>query len=189
MYQIRWHGRGGQGAVTAAKIMGAAASLYENYFAQSFPAFGVERRGAPVLAFTKIDNSPILDRSQIYEPDAVVVLDPRLLQSIDVTAGLKPGGQLVINCETLPVGTLPVDRFNCIAIDANKISSTILGKPTANTAMVGAFAAASGIISLDSVRKAIADILPDHLVEGNIKVAEAAYEEIIARTGEAQPDA
>ena len=186
MYQVRWHGRGGQGAVTAARILGAAASVYENYFAQSFPAFGTERRGAPVLAFTKIDGCPILDRSQIYEPDAVVVLDPRLLQSIDITAGLKPGGQVIINCEKLPVGRLPMGRFNCIAVDANKISTSILGKAAVNTAMVGAFCAASNLVSLDSVRKAIADTLPAHLIEGNIKAAEAAYEEIKARTREVQ---
>ena len=186
MYQVRWHGRGGQGAVTAAKILGTAAALYEHYFAQSFPAFGTERRGAPVLAFTKIDSRPILDRSQIYEPDAVVVLDPRLLQSIDVTAGLKPGGQIVINCETLPAGMLPVDRFQCLAVDATKISAAILGRPAVNTAMVGAFCAASGLISLDSVKQAIADILPAHLSEGNIRAASAAYQAIRARIGEEQ---
>lgn len=181
MYQVRWHGRGGQGAVTAAKVLGMAASLYEKHFAQSFPAFGVERRGAPVLAFTRIDSSPILDRSQVYEPDAVVVLDPRLLQSMDVTAGLRQGGQVVINCEELPVGLLAPGKFNCLAVNATKIALKILGRPIVNTAMAGALCGVIDFVSLTSIEKAIAGTLPANLVESNIKVAETAYHEVISR--------
>lgn len=188
MYQVRWHGRGGQGAVTAARILGMAASLYEKNlnFAQSFPNFGVERRGAPVLAFTKIDSGPILDRSQIYEPDAVVVFDPRLLQNIDVSAGLKPGGHLVINCEKLPLGLLTPGKFRCTVVNATDIALEILGRPMVNTAMVGALCGVLDFVSLTSIRKAIVGTLPANLVERNIKVAETAYYEVISRNRGAQ---
>ncbi len=205
MYQVRWHGRGGQGAVTAAKIFAMAASLQavseaalflkmsdcarrtdpppagtQLYFAQSFPAFGAERRGAPVQAFTKIDSSPILDRSQVYEPDAVVVLDPGLLQSIDVTAGLKPGGLLVINGARLAIGRMPLVKFDCTIVNATEISLEILGKPIANTVMVGALCAVLNFMTLASIQKAIAGTLPAHLAAANIKAAEVAYYEVIS---------
>jgi 2-oxoacid:acceptor oxidoreductase gamma subunit (pyruvate/2-ketoisovalerate family) len=180
LYQVRWHGRGGQGAVTAAKIFGMAASLQGDYFAQSFPAFGAERRGAPVQAFTKIDSGPILDRGQIYEPDAVVVLDPGLLQSIDVTAGLKPGGQLVINCARFPIGRLPLGKFDCTAVNATDIALEILGKSIANTAMAGALCAVLNFVALASIKRAIAETLPTHLAATNSKAAEAAYYKVIS---------
>jgi pyruvate ferredoxin oxidoreductase gamma subunit len=157
-----------------------AASWQESYYAQSFPAFGVERRGAPVLAFTKLDRSPILDRSQVYEPDSVVVLDARLLQSIDVTAGLKPGGQVVINCERRFAG-LPAGQFEYLALDATAIALESLGRPIVNTAMAGALCATLDFLPLSSIKKAIAEILPLNLVEINIKVAELAYYEMISR--------
>ncbi|MBC7325877.1 MAG: 2-oxoacid:acceptor oxidoreductase family protein, partial [Moorella sp. (in: Bacteria)] len=97
MQQIRWHGRGGQGAVTAARIFGLAAAVYGNWYAQSFPSFGTERRGAPVTAFTRLDERPIRDRSQVYAPDYVVVLDTTLLESTNVYAGLASGGTVLIN--------------------------------------------------------------------------------------------
>ena len=181
MYQVRWHGRGGQGAVTAARVLGMAASLQENCFAQSFPAFGVERRGAPVAAFTKIDSSPILDRSQVYEPDVVVVLDPRLLQSIDVSAGLKTGGQIVINCERLPAGLPDVGRFDCVTVNATKIALDTLGRPIVSTAMAGALCAVFRVVALDSIKKAIAGTLPANQVESNIRAAETAYHEVMSR--------
>jgi pyruvate ferredoxin oxidoreductase gamma subunit len=156
-----------------------AASWQEHYYAQSFPAFGVERRGAPVLAFTKIDSSPILDRSQVYEPDAVVVLDARLLQGIDVTAGLKPGGQVIINCDRRPPG-LPPGQFECLTVNATAIALEYLGRPIVNTAMAGALCAVLGFLPLNSIKKAIAETLPSNLVEINIKVAEVAYHEVIS---------
>lgn len=188
MYQVRWHGRGGHGAVTAARILGMAASLYEKnlHYAQSFPNFGVERRDAPVLAFTKIDSGPILDRSQIYEPDAVVVLDPRLLQSMDVSAGLKPGGHLVVNCEKLPPGLLTPGKFKYTIVNATAIARELLGRPIVNTAMVGALGGVLGLVSLASIKKAIAGTLPANLVERNIKAAETAYNEVISRKKGAQ---
>jgi 2-oxoacid:acceptor oxidoreductase gamma subunit (pyruvate/2-ketoisovalerate family) len=163
-------------------MLGMAVSGQENYYAQSFPAFGVERRGAPVLAFTKIDSRPILDRSQVYEPDAVVVLDPRLLQSVDVTAGLKPGGQLVINCEKLPPGLLP-GRFVYLTVNATALALEFLGRPIVNTAMAGALCAALSFAPLEAIKQAIAETLTTKLVEPNIKIAEAAYREAKTRKG------
>jgi len=179
LYQIRWHGRGGQGAVTAAKMFGMAAALQGDYFAQSFPAFGAERRGAPVQAFTKIDGGPILDRSQVSEPDAVVVLDPGLLQSIDVTAGLRPGGQLVINCLRLSIVRPSLVKFDCTVVNATDIALE-MGLPIANTAMTGALCAVLNFVSLASIKKAINETLPAHLAAANGKAAEAAFYEAIA---------
>jgi pyruvate ferredoxin oxidoreductase gamma subunit len=180
LYQIRWHGRGGQGAVTAAKMFGMAAALQGDCFAQSFPAFGAERRGAPVQAFTKIDSGPILDRSQVSEPDAVVVLDPGLLQSIDVTAGLRPGGQLVINCSRLPIVRLSLVKFDCTVVNATAIALEMLGKPIANTAMAGALCAVLNFVALASIKRAIGETLPAHLAAANGKTAEAAFYEALA---------
>ncbi len=180
MHQIRWHGRGGQGAVTAAKVFGLAVSLYGNNYAQSFPAFGVERRGAPVLAFTKIDSMPILDRSQVYEPDFVVVLDAGLLQSVDVTTGLKPGGKLVINCAEVPAALLAKEGLKVIPVNATRIALDILSRPITNTAMVGALCAATGLTGFSSIEKAIADIFPAKLATTNIAAARRAFDAVTA---------
>ncbi len=180
MHQIRWHGRGGQGAVTAAKVFGLAVSLYGNNYAQSFPAFGVERRGAPVLAFTKIDTVPILDRSQVYEPSFVVVLDAGLLQSVDVTAGLRPGGKLVINSSEAPAELLAREGIKVIPVNATRIALDILGRPITNTAMVGALCAAAGLAGFSSIEKAIAEVFPAKIAAKNIDAARRAYDEVTA---------
>ncbi|MHB8916783.1 MAG: 2-oxoacid:acceptor oxidoreductase family protein [Desulfocucumaceae bacterium] len=178
MYQIRWHGRGGQGAVTAARIFGLAAAVYENSYAQSFPAFGVERRGAPVLAFTKISDAPILDRSQIEEPDFVVVLDAGLLKTVDVTAGLKAGGKIVINADTVPLEILLRREFDVFTVSAHSIALNVLGRPITNTAMVGALCAAIKVVELASVEKAIVDLFPAALAGKNVQAARAAFHEV-----------
>lgn len=177
MYQIRWHGRGGQGAVTAARMFGLAASVYGSSYAQSFPAFGAERRGAPVLAFTKVDEAPILDRSQVYEPDLVVVLDKSLLKVIDVTVGLRPGGKIIVNAGETPPELIEKagGRYEVVAVDATHIALEALGKPITNTAMAGAACRASGLVTLDSLEKAIAELSPANLVEKNILCAEKAF--------------
>jgi len=181
LYQIRWHGRGGQGSVTAAKVFGLAVAVYENNYAQSFPAFGVERRGAPVLAFTKIDSAPILDRSQIYTPDFVTVLDAGLLQTVDVTSGLKPGGKLIINAAQVPAKLKAQTNYEVIAVNATKIAFEVLGRPIMNTAMVGALCAVSGLVKFSSVEKALADVFPERLAGKNIKAAQLAYEEVMSK--------
>ncbi len=180
MYQIRWHGRGGQGAVTAARIFGIAASVYGESFAQSFPAFGAERRGAPVLSFTKVDTAPILDRSQIYEPNLVVVLDKTLLKMTDVTAGLKPGGKIVINASELPEelkAEAVSEKYEVVVVNATRIALELLGKPITNTAMLGAACQASGLVKPEAIGKAIAEVFAGNREDINTQTAQRAYEE------------
>lgn len=179
LYQIRWHGRGGQGAVTASKVFGMAITLFENHFAQSFPAFGVERRGAPVLSFTKIDTIPILDRSQVYTPDFVAVLDPGLIYTVDVSAGLKSGGFLVINAPDIPEKFLNTTNFKVVTVNASKIAVDILGRPIMNTAMVGAMCAVCDLVSFTSIENALREVFNEKLVEKNIQAARMAHDEAL----------
>ncbi|ACV24704.1 pyruvate ferredoxin oxidoreductase subunit gamma [Methanocaldococcus fervens] len=178
MIEIRFHGRGGQGAVTAAQIL-AKAAFYDGKFCQAFPFFGVERRGAPVMAFTRIDDKKITLRSQIYNPDYVIVQDATLLESVNVVEGLKKEGAVVINTvkDDLDLG------FKTYIIDATGIALDVLGVPIVNTAMVGAFAGVTKLVTLDSVKKAIMDTFKGKLGEKNAKAAEVAYNEMIKKYG------
>lgn len=159
MRELRFHGRGGQGAVIASKLL-ASALFLEGKSVQSFPAFGVERRGAPVTAFLRVADGPILLRCEITAPDDLVVLDPTLVTAIDVTAGLKPGGSILINAEG-PTDALVqlAKRFRVGLVDAGAIARAHgLGsrtQPIVNTAILGAFATFNGIVALDSVLEAI----------------------------------
>jgi pyruvate ferredoxin oxidoreductase gamma subunit len=152
MIETRFHGRGGQGAVTSAELL-ALAAIQEGKFAQAFPSFGPERRGAPVLAFSRVSDEQIRLRSQIYDPDVVLVLDSSLLDILDVTEGLKPGGTLVVNSNQ-PVKEL-ASRFlfegSLWAVDATHIARELLGRPITNTTMLGALLRATGIVDIDSV--------------------------------------
>lgn len=181
MIEIRIHGRGGQGSVIASKILAAAAHK-DGLYAQSFPAFGVERRGAPVLAFTRIDKEYVNLRCQIYKPDHVVVLDPTLLLSIDVTAGLKEGGSVLINSAEGPTYFGLPAVFKVATVDANAIAiERHLGSKTApiiNTAILGAFARLSGVVSLGAIKKAIVEGAPLKQEE-NAEAAVMAYENIV----------
>ena len=170
MIEIRFHGRGGQGAVTAAKIL-AKAAFYDGKYSQGFPFFGVERRGAPVMAFTRIDDKKIIIRSQIYNPDYVIVQDPTLLDAVNVVEGLKEEGIVVINTtkENLDLG------FKTYTIDATGIALDVLGVPIVNTTMLGAFVGATKLISLESLKRAILDTFKGKLGEKNAKAAEVAY--------------
>jgi len=152
MIETRFHGRGGQGAVTSAELL-ALAAIQEGKFAQAFPSFGPERRGAPVLAFSRVAETQIRVRSQIYQPDVVLVLDSSLLDIIDVTEGLKPGGTLVVN-SNLPLKEL-AERFHfqgkLAVVDASHIAREVLGRPITNTTMLGALLRATGIVDLGSM--------------------------------------
>ncbi len=175
MQQIRWHGRGGQGAVTAARIFGLAAAVYSGWYAQSFPSFGTERRGAPVTAFTRLDDRPIRDRSQVSNPDYVVVLDATLLETTNVFAGLAEGGAALINSNSqVAAGRMPATT-RIDYLDATGLAREILGTPMVNTAMVAALAGVSSLLTLEAVERAIADVLPPGLVEKNAAVARRAY--------------
>jgi len=178
MRELRIHGRGGQGSVIASKLL-AVALFREGEWVQSFPAFGVERRGAPVTAFLRLDDDPIRLRCEITEPDDLIVLDSTLIDAIDVTSGLKPGGTILINTEKAPEeypGLL--ERFRVATVDASGIAVRHgLGtktQPIVNTAIVGAFAAEFGLIGLESVKAAIEDEVPVKR-EANFEAAVEAY--------------
>ncbi len=173
MIEIRFHGRGGQGAVTAARIL-AKAMFFDGKYAQAFPFFGVERRGAPVMAFTRVDDKKIRLRSQIYEPDYVIVQDSSLLESVDVTSGLKSGGKLVINTEK-DIKDINLNNVDVHTIDATGIALEILGLPIVNTVMLGAFAGVTDEVGIESLKEAILDSFPKKLGEKNAKAAEVAY--------------
>jgi 2-oxoacid:acceptor oxidoreductase gamma subunit (pyruvate/2-ketoisovalerate family) len=161
MRELRIHGRGGQGGVIASKLL-ASALFLEGRHVQAFPSFGVERRGAPVTAFLRFDDRPILLRCEVTEPDDLVVLDPTLIAAVDVTAGLKPGGGILINSDRPPETYAELGRrFRVATVDASAIARRFgLGskaQPIVNTAILGAFATFSGAVRLDSVCRAITD--------------------------------
>jgi pyruvate ferredoxin oxidoreductase gamma subunit len=154
MIEIRFHGRGGQGAVTAVELL-AQAAIAEGKYAQGFPNFGPERRGAPVTAFLRVSDEPIYLREKIEKPDVAVVLDASLLDLVDVCVGLKPGGTLVAN---IPQGKLETlkkyqDRFGIAVVDATRVAIETLGVPITNTAIIGALLKASGITAIESLNK------------------------------------
>lgn len=176
--EVRWHGRGGQGAVLGASILGSAAALYEGKYAVSFPSFGAERRGAPVQAFTRISDHVIRTRSQIYHPTKVIVLDDTLLNAVNITDGTQAGTSIFINSrKTVAELSLP-DFLNVITLDATAIARNIIGVTIVNTTMLGALAGATSIVSLDSLKHAIADALPTKIAESNIAAAEMAYKKV-----------
>ncbi len=177
MIEIRFHGRGGQGAVVASEIL-ASALFKEGKYVQTFPEVGVERRGAPVQAFLRYDERPITLRCKVYEPDHVVILDPVLLKTVNVTQGLKPGGWLLINSDLAPAEfTFP--RYRVATVDATGIAIKYrLGPRTApivNTAILGAFARIFPLASLDKINLSIPEYAPVKLDE-NIKATGEAYE-------------
>lgn len=183
MRELRIHGRGGQGAVVASKLL-AAALFREGKSVQSFPAFGVERRGAPVTAFLRLSAGPILLRCEITAPDDLVVLDPTLVDAVDVSSGLKPGGSILINSDRDPGHYEALRRrFTVAIIGANDIARRHgLGsktQPIVNTAILGAFAASSGLVSLEAVCEAIAEEVPIQPEENILAAREAAAAVIV----------
>ncbi|MDP8254205.1 MAG: 2-oxoacid:acceptor oxidoreductase family protein [Candidatus Alcyoniella australis] len=178
MIEVRFHGRGGQGAVIAGKIL-ACALFKEGMWVQSFPAFGVERRGAPVAAFTRFDRDKILIRNNIYEPNHIVVLDPTLLQVANVTAGLHKGGWILINSPEPPESFSGLDDFKLATVDAQSIALRFhLGSrssPIVNTSILGGFAKATGLVGIDSVVEAIVEEVPIK-PDNNAEAARVAYE-------------
>ncbi len=180
MIEIRFHGRGGQGVVVASKTL-AVAYFLEGKYVQAFPAFGAERRGAPVVAFTRVDDVPIRLRNYIYAPDHIVVLDPTLLEMTNITDGLKKGGLILINIDEPPSTFSSYVDFRVATVDASGIAVEHgLGTPTApivNTAVLGAFARATASAGLDAIARAIEDSVPHH-PEQNVAAARAAFHKV-----------
>jgi pyruvate ferredoxin oxidoreductase gamma subunit len=168
MIEITFLGRGGQGAFTTSRILGAAASLFENKFALSFPSFGPERRGAPVFAYTKIDTVPIRDRSQCELSDYIVVLDESLFNE-SLHKKLKPDGKIILNT--------PREKQNSaiISFNANKVAEEYLGAPITNTAMLAVLVANTNLVSKDSLLAAIAYDMPKRIAVKNQKLAEYIF--------------
>ena len=178
LIEIRWHGRGGQGAVTSAELL-AKAAIDEGKYAQAFPSFGPERIGAPVVAFNRIDNqSPIRVRAEIREPDVVVVLDPTLLNVVKVTAGLKNKGVLLINTSK-DFASIEKDfgsNWTLALVDASRIAREVLGVPIVNTTMLGALLKAVDVVKMDSLIEPVKERF-DRLAEKNLNAMKRAFEE------------
>lgn len=180
MFQVRIHGRGGQGIVTAAEMLSLAA-FDEGHHAQAFPSFGSERNGAPVVSFCRIDDHPIRLREPVAEPDALLIQDPTLLHQVDVFAGLKPDGYMLINTAKtfdelgLAEFVAGFRRERLLTVPASDLAREHTGRPVANAALLGGFAALSGLLSLESVARAIREKLPARIAEGNVTAAERAH--------------
>jgi pyruvate ferredoxin oxidoreductase gamma subunit len=181
MFQVRIHGRGGQGVVTAAELLSVAAFL-EGRHAQAFPTFGSERTGAPVVSFCRIDDREIRSREPIAEPDALIVQDPTLLHQVNLFEGLSPNGYMLINTsrtfDELGLGDF-VKQFRherLLTVPAGELAREHMGRPIPNAALLGGFAALSGLITIGSVADAIRDRFAGRLADGNVAAAEAAFE-------------
>jgi pyruvate ferredoxin oxidoreductase gamma subunit len=175
MIEVRFHGRGGQGVVTCAELLSFAA-IHEGKYAQSFPSFGPERRGAPVVAFLRIDDKPIYLRSQIYNPDIVVVLDPTILLLPEVKDGLKKGGRLIVNTKKSLKEIkerLKID-VKLATVNATKIALDNLGLPITNTTMLGSVVKVTGLVKIHSLKEALIHRFPT-VYEKNFNAMTKAY--------------
>ena len=179
MIEIRIHGRGGQGEVIASEVL-ASAFFKEGKFVQAFHAFGVERRGAPVTAFTRVDEQPIRIRNFIYEPDHIIVLDQSLIEITRVDSGLKDNGWIIINSDRPPGSFAHFSQFRVATVDANRIAVEYkLGSPTApivNTAILGAFSKITGMVTVDALVEAMKEFVPSNRA-GNAAAIKEAHEQ------------
>jgi 2-oxoacid:acceptor oxidoreductase gamma subunit (pyruvate/2-ketoisovalerate family) len=178
--EVRWHGRGGQGAWTASELL-ARAAIAEGKYVQSFPEFGPERMGAPVTAFTRISTEPIHIHCAVYNPDVVAVLDPSLLKSVKVAEGLnEEKGDIVVNTKddyTTVRKLLNSSKGKLWTVQATEISIRVLGMPITNTAMLGAVARVTGIVSLETIERMIKERFRADVAEKNFAVVKEAYQE------------
>jgi pyruvate ferredoxin oxidoreductase gamma subunit len=181
MLQIRIHGRGGQGVVTAAEMLSVAA-FEQGRHAQAFPSFGSERTGAPVVAFCRIDDREIRLREPILAPDVLIVQDPTLLHQVDVFQGLQPDGYVLINSKRTfdELGLADIAgrfrRERLITVPASEIALKHLGRPLPNAVLLGGFAALSGLVSLEAVAHAIREKFSGKVAQGNVDAASEAFE-------------
>ncbi|MGH3418309.1 MAG: 2-oxoacid:acceptor oxidoreductase family protein [Streptosporangiaceae bacterium] len=216
MFQVRFHGRGGQGVGTAAELL-ASAAFGEDRHAQAFPSFGSERMGAPVMSFCRIDDQPIRTHEPVTEPDALIIQDPTLLHQADIfggfrgvappgqqSAGLGPNGYMLVN-SARGFAELGLDEFvqgfrrdRLLVVPASSLAMTHLGRPLPGAALLGGFAALTWAVSLDSVLAAINERFTGKVAEGNAAAARAAFDFVRderealtrkAQTGEARTDA
>ena len=181
--EVRWHGRGGQGAWTASELL-ARAAIAEGKYIQSFPEFGPERMGAPVTAFTRISNEPIKIHCAVYSPDVVAVLDPTLLKTVNVADGLdQDAGSIIVNTKESPTEMrkmLKSSAGKVWTIEASEISMKMLGLPITNTAMLGAVARITGIVSLETIERMINERFRADVATKNFAVVKEAYQGVIS---------
>lgn len=184
MTEIRWHGRGGQGAKTAATLL-AEAALSEDKYLQGFPEYGPEREGAPMRGFTRISDAPVRVHCTIDSPHVVVVLDETLLDTVDVCAGLAPGGTVVINTAMKPEKVrkkLSTPQARVFTVDATRIALDEIGLAIPNTPMMGALIKVTGILDINTIYNGVKEKLgrkfTRQIVDGNIKAIDRAYEEV-----------
>jgi pyruvate ferredoxin oxidoreductase gamma subunit len=182
MQEIRFHGRGGQGAVTSAELI-AIAAINKGNCAQAFPSFGPERRGAPVVAFCRVDHKKINIRAKVYNPDVVIVLDPGLLTLLDPAEGLKDGGVLIMNTKKSPDEIAhPKDSgYRIATVDANTIAMEELGRVIVNTTLIGAFIKATGLITIEDIKGPLLERFGAKLGGKNMKALERAYNEVVIK--------
>ncbi len=179
--EIRLHGRGGQGAVMAAKMLASAFAL-EGLSVASFPMYGFERRGMPVIAFTRADDKPIREKTQIYTPDCLVVIDPTLLGLANLFDGLKQEGVLILN-SSQPLEKQPSQNLKTVGwINATQVALDEIGRDIPNTCLLGALAKITGWLSLDSIKEALGDYLEGSILEKNMRNAERGYHEVEVQT-------
>ena len=191
MFQVRIHGRGGQGVVTGAEMLSIAAFLGGKH-AQAFPSFGSERTGAPVVAFCRIDDRDIRLREPILEPDALIIQDPTLLHQVDVFSGLKRGGYILINTtrsfDQLGLGDFVKDfqADHLLAVGATELAMQHVGRPVPNMPMLGAFAALGSWVTLEAVQAAIRQKFAGAVAQGNMDAARDAYDTVMNHKRKAQ---
>jgi pyruvate ferredoxin oxidoreductase gamma subunit len=180
MLEMRLHGRGGQGAVTSVEML-ALAAINEGKYALAFPSFGPERRGAPVLAFVRTDNEPIKIRAEINEPDVIVVFDPRLIDIVDVTAGLKDNGIAIVNSRKPPqeIKTKLGNSWKVATLDATSIAKDTLGVPIVNTTMLGAIVKMTDVVKLDSLQEPLNHRFGNK-GSNNFEACKRAYEQVLS---------
>ncbi|MGD9158520.1 MAG: 2-oxoacid:acceptor oxidoreductase family protein [Desulfobacteraceae bacterium] len=175
--EIRVHGRGGQGAVLAAKML-ASACAYEGQHVASFPMYGFERRGMPVIAFTRFDTKPIREKTQVYTPDCIIVIDPTLMDLPTLYDGLKPGGVLILNSAE-PLENKPAENLKKAGvINATQVALCEIGRDIPNTCLLGALAATTEWVKLDSILKGFTDYLKGDILERNIRNAQRGFDEV-----------
>jgi pyruvate ferredoxin oxidoreductase gamma subunit len=171
--EIRIHGRGGQGSVTAAEVL-AKAAFKDGLVSQAFPAFGSERMGAPVRAFCRLSDQPIRTRAVIEEPDYLIVQDPTLFGQVDICGGLKKGGMAIVNTEKPDEIQMP-DGATLKAVAGTRIALDVIGRPIPNMVMIGAFAGTTGLVSLESLQEAVKERFEGKVGDLNAEAVEEAY--------------
>ncbi len=182
--EVRWHGRGGQGAVTASMLL-ATSALAEDKYIQAFPEYGPERMGAPIQSFTRISDEPIKIHCHVTSPDMVVVLDPTLIGTVDITEGLPEEGLIIVNTKEDPAQIrkkLGLKGRKIFTLDASKLALEEIGRPLPNTPMIGALIKATGLLKLENVingiKEQFSDRFSQNVIDGNVRAIERAYQEV-----------